>query len=364
MTKIIFYLTAFALLFITRMNAQNPSQAEKNEKHTFETRVKSISTKIENITKEEKSALKIEVEEVNVALDNGKITKEEADNKKLKLAETRAKNIEDRIAIEQENLKILVQQKVDGKIEEDYKPSSFAVVFSKSSGENKEKYQKRRDSIANAPKKRTTSQFVLAYGLNNVVTNKSIEKSDFYNLKSTFAEWGFTKNTRIFKNHNLLHLKYGFSVMYNSLRPTDNRYFVAAPNKQTALDLYPNELEKSRFKNVYAVAPLHVEFDFSDNKSANNKSGFSTHKGFRLGVGGYAGYRVKTKQKLVYNVADDAIQIKNKGDFNAENFIYGASTYLAYKETSLYLKYDLNPLFKNNPVQQNNISLGVRFDFN
>ena len=35
-----------------------------------------------------------------------------------------------------------------------------------------------------------------------------------------------------------------------------------------------------------------------------------------------------------------------------------------YKATSLYLKYDLNPLFENNTIDQNNISLGIRFDFN
>jgi len=28
----------------------------------------------------------------------------------------------------------------------------------------------------------------------------------------------------------------------------------------------------------------------------------------------------------------------------------------------LYLKYDLNPLFKDNVIDQNNISLGLRFD--
>ena len=32
---------------------------------------------------------------------------------------------------------------------------------------------------------------------------------------------------------------------------------------------------------------------------------------------------------------------------------------LVIKETSLYVKYDLNPLFKDNAVKQNNISLGV-----
>ena len=66
----------------------------------------------------------------------------------------------------------------------------------------------------------------------------------------------------------------------------------------------------------------------------------------------------------VNNFRTPKIRIKTKGDYNANDFIYGVSTYLGYKETSLYLKYDLNPLFENNEVDQNNISLGVRFDFN
>ena len=46
------YLTGFLLLFITQIFAQE----------TFESRAKSIANKIESITKEEKEALKTEVE--------------------------------------------------------------------------------------------------------------------------------------------------------------------------------------------------------------------------------------------------------------------------------------------------------------
>jgi hypothetical protein len=355
MTKIIFYLTVFILLFISKMHAQDPNQKGKQAKKTFESEVKSISSKIENITKEEKSALKIEVEVVNVELENGKITKEEAEIKKQKLAETRAKNIEDRVAVEQENLKNLIQQKVDGKIKvTDSTHTSYAFYFPAMKVKNKN----------DKAEKRTTTQFVLALGANNLVTDGAVANSDFYYWQSHFFEWGFTKNTRIFKNDNLLHLKYGFSVMYNNICPTDNRYFVPASNNQTNLEVFPYELEDSRFKNVYLVAPLHLEFDFSGNKSKNGNSSFSTHKGVRFGIGGYSGLRIKSKQKMYYNIDDDKIRIKTKGNFNANDLIYGVSTYLGYKATSLYLKYDLNPLFENNTVDQNNISLGVRFDFN
>ena len=354
MTKIIFYITVFIFLCISKIQAQDPSPKGEQAQQTFESQIKSISSKIENITKEEKSALKIEVEAVNVQLETGLISKEVADAKKQKSAENRAKNIEARVAVEQQKLEDLVQQKVDGKlVEKDSSRINLIQINYDKNIFNKNKTEKR-----------TTSQFVFAFGANNLVTNKAVANSDFYYWQSHFFEWGFTENTRIFKNHNLLHLKYGFSVMYNNICPTDNRYFVPAPNSQTNLEVFPYELEDSRFKNVYLVAPLHLEFDFSGNKSNYGNSSFSTHKGVRFGIGGYGGFRIKSKQKMYYNIDDDKIRIKTKGDFNANDFIYGVSSYLGYKEMSLYLKYDLNPLFKNNPVDQNNISLGVRFDLN
>jgi hypothetical protein len=107
-----------------------------------------------------------------------------------------------------------------------------------------------------------------------------------------------------------------------------------------------------------------LEFDFSENKSREGNTSFSTHKGVRFGIGGYGGLKIKSKQKMHYNSDDDKIRIKTKGNFNTNDLIYGLSTYLGYKSTSLYLKYDLNPLFENNVVDQNNISLGIRHDFN
>ncbi|UPT71648.1 MAG: hypothetical protein M0D53_04685 [Flavobacterium sp. JAD_PAG50586_2] len=355
MTKFTLYLAIAISLFAAKLSAQ------KND-NTFEWKVKLISNKIEQITKEEKAALKVELEEVNKELEAGTINKTQADAKKMLLAETRSKNIETKIAQAQEELKDLVQQKVDGKVKEDNR--TYFFVFSKSNGKNKEQYQKYRDSLANAGERRTTSQFVFAAGVNNLVTDKAVANSDYRYWGSHFYEWGFTANTRLFKNDNLLHLKYGFSVMYNNLRPTDNRMFVVNGD-QTNLETSPVNLKESRFRNVYVTAPVHLEFDFTKTKTnAEGKKIFKTHESVRFGIGGYAGFRVKSKQILKFSDDGHDVTVKEKGGFNTNDFIYGVSTYLGYGATSLYLKYDLNPLFKDNAVKQNNISLGVRFDLN
>ena len=348
------YLAVAACLVASKLSAQE----------SFEAKVHAIADKIENITKDEKAALKAELEAVNKELEAGTITKEQADEKKMKLAETRSKNIETRIGQAQDELKELVKQKVDGKIQDKYEGNKIEISFSKSKHKNTEKFKRWKDSIANVSDKRTTSQFVFATGVNNLVTNKSIANSDYRYWGSHFYEWGITGNTRLFKNDNLLHLKYGFSVMYNNLRPTDNRLFVANGN-QTNLETSSINLSESRFRNVYISVPVHLEFDFTKaKKNAEGKTIFRTHESVRFGIGGYAGFRVKSKQILEYDSDGHDITVKEKGGFNTNDFIYGVSTYLGYGATSLYLKYDLNPLFKDNAVKQNNISLGVRFDLN
>ena len=348
MRNLTIYLALLLFLFASKIVAQE----------TFEAKAKTIALKIENIIKDEKNALKIEVDAVNKELENGAITEQQADEKKMKLSEIRSKNIETKVSSAQEELKDLVQQKVDGKIESVDTTKTYGRFLSLSIGGRELK----NDTIKKG-EKRTTSQFVMASGVNNLVTDKSFANSDFRYWGSHFYELGITYNTRILKNDNLLHFKYGVSVMYNNLRATNNRAFVVNGN-QTNLETSSINICDSRFKNVYVVAPLHLEFDFSGNKIKDGKSFFKTHQSVRLGIGGFAGARVKSKQILKYENDGRDVTERTRGNFNANDFIYGVSTYIGYKETSLYLKYDLNPLFSNNPIKQNNISLGIRFDFN
>ena len=361
MQKIILYAALLLCTFVTQLYAQE----------TFEERAKKISENITKITSEEKEALKREVEDINKLLDNGTISSEKAEAEKLKAAEKRAKNIETRVAEEETKLNSLVKDQVDGTIATNSKQDVDTIRMGRGrfiiSYEKGDKDYKRYKNHKPYYEKRTTSQFVFAVGLNNLITEggvSSLEDSDYRTWGSHFYEWGFTNNTRVFKNDNLLHFKYGLSLMYNNLRPTDNRYFVKNGN-QTELQEFGLDLRESRFRNVQLVVPMHLEFDFTPKTvSDDGITRFRTHCSFRLGVGGYGGFNVKSKQILKYKEDDVRVKIKEKGDFNVSDFVYGLSTYVGYKETTLYLKYDLNPLFKNNAIDQNNISLGLRFDFN
>lgn len=375
MQKIIIYTVILVVSFLSKVVAQ-----EK----TFEKQVKEIASNIELITNKEKNNLKVEVEAIDLQVKEGKITAEKGKELKQKIAEEFAKNIENKVAMEEAKLAQLVQDKVDGKFtvsEEKLKKEGTTIIIGSnrndSIGKNRTEinlttmkvYKGEQDKIERKSK-RTTSQFVFAMGLNNAIPElKDIENSDFRVWGSHFYEWGVTYNSRLIKNHNLVHAKYGFSVMYNNLRPTDNRYFVKSGN-QTYLATSNFDLEESRLRNVYLVAPFHLEFDFTPKKYSKDgtTSYFRTHESIRLGIGGYAGVRIKSKQLLQIEVDGDTEKTKQKGDFNVSDFNYGLSTYIGYRATSLYFKYDMNPLFKKNSdinhVPLNNVSFGIRWDFN
>ncbi|WP_230959145.1 hypothetical protein [Flavobacterium psychrophilum] len=106
MRNLIIYLAVFLCSIANSLQAQE----------SFEARAKAIATNIEKITKEEKEALKKQVEEVNVALGKNSITQQQADEKKMQLATTSANNIESRIAVEESKLSELVKEKVEGNV--------------------------------------------------------------------------------------------------------------------------------------------------------------------------------------------------------------------------------------------------------
>ncbi|MFP5438565.1 MAG: hypothetical protein ACLGH8_12305 [Bacteroidia bacterium] len=345
MIRVTFYVMALLCLAVTKVNGQS-----------FAKRAGEISNNIDRITQQEKDSLKIEVDAVNLLLDKNEISATEADARKKQYAEKRAKNIEDRVSVEEQKLADLVKDKVDGKIQEE-KKRRFTFTYN-------EEYDKIKDS-AKAKRvihRRTTSQFVYALGVNRLV--KDGASADGFKWKSDFYEVGLTWNTRLAKNNNLLHAKYGLSLQYNNLRPDNNQFFVKDGN-QTYLADFGRNVDVARLRYVNLVVPAHLEFDFTKKKVNGDKVDFPSHQSFRVGLGGYAGFNVKEKQILKYkNDAGNDVKQKIKGDYNVNDFVYGVSAYVSYQGIGVYAKYDLQEVFTNSYAGYNNFSLGMRFDIN
>lgn len=359
-----------------------------SQEKTFESEVKKISKNIELITKSQKDSLKTKVEAINKRLDKKEIDAETATALKNEAASYHAKQIEILVGLEEKKLQQLVQDKTNGKIadleekEIKYKEydddGSFRIGsktfnirvkntddtsdwdsdWSSSSSTRWERRGKRNRG--------TTTQFVFAMGVNNVLVDgqlSSLDNSVYKFWQSHFYELGWTWKTRMSRQASKLYIKYGVSFLWNNLRALDNKKHVVNGDV-TDLVVHPQELTESRLRHVQMTFPVHLEWDFSRNDEFSDGTFRDrTNNSVRFGVGAFFGFKLGTRQYLEYRDATGTkVEEVQKDDFNTNVLNYGVSSYLAWKSFGLYAKYDLNPLFKD--TETRNFSMGIRFDFN
>ncbi|MEP5339231.1 MAG: hypothetical protein ABJL44_16165 [Algibacter sp.] len=342
-------------LSVQLINAQD-SISKINNKEKIES--------LEKIRIQERNLLKIEVEVINKRLEKGEITEKDAEDLKMKVAKKHALNIENRIAIIEN--KASFQSRNPDRTSFDENEMVFRIGGSEGGDSNFVYFGKQEDDKPKNRKydRRTSSDFVLAFGLNNaIVDDESLDDSPYKFGGSRFLELGWAWKTRVLKNSNFIRFKYGYSFQINGLKPIDNQYFVKQGD-QTLLEEFPEDLNKSKLSITNLVFPVHFEFGPSKKIERDTYFRYSTHNKFKIGVGGYAGFNIGSRQKLKYELNGENIKDKQKRSFNTTNLVYGLSSYIALGNTALYVKYDLSPIFKDQFVDQNNISVGVRFDMN
>jgi hypothetical protein len=321
----------------------------------------------EQVRKEEKEFLKKEVENINLRLERGEISAEEADRLKNEAAAKRAQNIENRIAIIDNKIELIRRNEGDySEVDEDEDDEDRMIIRIGGDDETSESFVYFGSEKYDRPRKydrRTRSDVVFAIGFNNaIIEGESLDDSPYKIGGSGFVELGYAWTTRLLNNSNAVRIKYGFSFQWNKLNIRDNQYFVNNDG-EIELETFPLNLKKAKYRMTNLVFPLHFEFGPSRKIDRGSYTKYSTRKQLKIGVGGYGGFNLQTMQKLKYtNVSGNNTKDKIKGAYNPSDLIYGLSGYVALGGVAVYCKYDLNPIFRNQSVEQRNISLGIRFD--
>lgn len=355
MKTITFYSSVLFLLFVSQVMFGQEDYQKKIEELKIEK---------QRIVEQEKNALKFEVRDINKWLENGDISENEAQILKEEVAKQRALNIENRVAIIDNRIALLERNKGDvltlSEIDTIYGDRMRLDLFI--DGKPAFTFNPRRHKREIKYDRRTYSDFVMAIGLNNaLIEGQSLSDSPYKIGGSRFFEMGWQWRTRVFKNSNWLRFNYGFSFQFNGLKPDDNQIFVQNGD-QTVLEEFEYNLDKSKLRMDNLVFPVHFEVGPSRMRKTERSIRYSIRDQFRLGFGGYGGFNLGTRQKLKYNRDGEDVKDKLKRDYNTSDLIYGVSGYMGIDGVLLYLKYDLNPIFKDADIKQNNISLGLRFD--
>ncbi|TXD85405.1 hypothetical protein ESY86_02000 [Subsaximicrobium wynnwilliamsii] len=361
MTTITKYVVLGLLCLISLEISAQEQQADSLKIAQTSNRIKSLVELKERIETEEREFLKSEVEAINARLEDDKITKDEAEALKSEAAQKRAQNIENRLAIIDNKIALLER---NPEIDSDEQKNAITITFR---GENDEEdisiwSIEKNKSKPKVYDERTYSNLVFAIGVNNAIIDGESLGDTYSFLGSGFVELGVAWNTRVLKNSNAIRFKYGLSFQWNKFSPKDDQYFEQNGNS-TTLETFPSELRQSQFRVTNVVVPIFFEFGPSKKIEKEDYFRYTTHKQVKFGVGAYGGFNIGTQQKLKYKEDGDRVKQKIRRNYNTSDFVYGLSAYIGIDEISLYAKYDLNTVFKDQLIDQNNVSLGVRFDF-
>lgn len=217
-----------------------------------------------------------------------------------------------------------------------------------------DEYRKRR-------RFRTEDSWNLEIGLNNFLTGvvSFVDESEPHNLDTWESHYiAITRNYST-KLAGPLYMEYGASVSW---------YNFTFANPRTRIEDDPDMLTlgldtdasivpiRAKLRTPYVNVHFVPVLDLSKGTLDRSYQG----KGFRIGVGGYAGYRIGGKAKYVWEVDGDRRKAAPKGSYFMENFRYGVRGQVGFRGVDLFLNYDLNEVFTaGNGPQLNAFSFGI-----
>jgi Outer membrane protein beta-barrel domain len=203
---------------------------------------------------------------------------------------------------------------------------------------------------------RANFNFDVDLGLNTLVDIPE-NSGDTYDLKpmgSRYVSLNQHLDVRLGGQKSPFYLTTGFELAFNNYMLDKNRY-VADVNGQTVFNKEQPEVrsfEKSKLTTSSLNVPLMASLKFKDKNGKES---------FKIGAGGFGGYRLGSHTKLKYQDEGKTLKDKERGSYNLEDFQYGVNFVIGYKKVELFGKYNLNELFKDNRgPAMNVVSFGFR----
>jgi len=101
---------------------------------------------------------------------------------------------------------------------------------------------------------------------------------------------------------------------------------------------------------IYLKAVPMLDFSYNSRSRLWNYHG----DGFRIGIGGYAAFRIASQTKFVYKIDGDKKKDKDSSNIYLNNFRYGLRLQVGYRGIDLFANYDVSSLFSENKAPKLN----------
>lgn len=191
------------------------------------------------------------------------------------------------------------------------------------------------------------SDFGMYIGLNNWAKG-STNGSSLDTWGARYFALSLRRNATLINGKKVdLALSYGPEVVWNNFMFEENNT-VQMSGKQVVFKDFGQSLRKSKL----VVPTLNIPIMFN--------LGFEEAK-FRIGFGGYIGYRIGGYSKIKY---DGGKKEKVKGSYGLNDFRYGLTAELGKRKgATFFFRYDLNEMFKSDQINAKGLqawSVGIR----
>ena len=154
---------------------------------------------------------------------------------------------------------------------------------------------------------------------------------------------------------------YNFKFQDPKMRVTKAPDQVLFYSDSSGYNQYKRSKLKAMFLNAFVVPVIYAGNISRGRGFKNFHRGARQSHSFRIGVGGYAGYRLTSKAKLVY-VDGKKQKMKERGNFYLNSFRYGIRGQVGWNSIDLFFNYDLNTLFQpGKGPELNTFSFGIIF---
>ncbi|MCF6352398.1 MAG: hypothetical protein L3J06_05255 [Cyclobacteriaceae bacterium] len=115
-----------------------------------------------------------------------------------------------------------------------------------------------------------------------------------------------------------------------------------------ALDNSAVAFEKSKLSTWHIQAKAIPMVLLGSKKRNGWRLWNNVDKGFRFGLGPYAGYRIWSRTKYIYRDNGDKKKDKNNGNFLLNNIRYGLRGQIGIRGIDLFVEYDMSDMFQDN----------------
>lgn len=288
----------------------------------------------------------------------GEPTDEAEDNQEAERREMK------RLARRMDSLKEVMERKAEEVEKEAEAEADSAESLEDSAGDALSFLEKRGLGSDSKSKKleRTESYLDIGFGFNQNLEDGQFLVQDIPGetnfWKSSYFHLGTGGKTRLGNPYSKLYLKYGIDFSWNTFHPIGSDVLRRG---DTAAFFGPvdtgQSYETNKFSIAYFNVPVMFQLDFSEVGERD--------EAFTLGLGGYAGIRMRGKRELEYATPTfERVEEEVRDDFYTSQFRYGLMAEMGYGNFKLRAQYDLNPFFRESRGPAYNLaSLGLTFTF-